>query len=117
MQIGRTVFTLDVLQERFDHGRCPVCATRLTGTSSLTEDGEEPHRPKEREFTVCTECGNVLQFDVNLRLSTASKTDLEELEQEQPDHYNAMMRLSGLFRKSIFLGKLKGAGEKLEANT
>lgn len=105
-RVGETDYDIHMIEEKFDHGRCPYCATRLDGSSSVSKDGTV-HMPSPRNFTICTECGNILQYDADLRVRKPKEEDLEQMKANQPDDYRMLKAMSLLWSKSVFTGKLR----------
>lgn len=60
--------------------RTPACACpKCRHTLDAATDPEGIAAPKPNDVSVCIWCGEILQFDENLKLSSATQAVLEEL--------------------------------------
>ncbi len=61
-------------------GQCPHCGQTVDAISTLA--GQVP-KPKPADMTVCLGCGEVLQFDEQLRVRKMTATEIAALTPEE----------------------------------
>jgi hypothetical protein len=86
----------DLRTTRIIASPCPSCGKIMDAATSC-----EGHVPNPKSFTVCVECGQILQFDQDLRLVNADEADLMTLALEQPKDFQFLVRLSDHYKPKV----------------
>jgi hypothetical protein len=68
--------------------KCPKCGASLDAVSPV---GDKEATPSEGDFSICGYCGTFLRFGEDLQIKTADNTDLNELFQDNPHVYRALI--------------------------
>jgi predicted nucleic-acid-binding Zn-ribbon protein len=83
-------------------GTCPVCGNRLTGALPATNNrGEEKWSPTPGDYSVCVYCGTTLRFEMNLQYRVATRDDLKELLDVQPDTFAVIEKIIAVAHLAI----------------
>lgn len=77
---------------RLPVSQCPTCETQLDAASHLAAV------PKPGDFSICIQCGALLQFRPDLIVRLASPKALEELRTTQPQDWAAICRVQKKIR-------------------
>jgi hypothetical protein len=72
MKKNKTITDLDSVTTRVPPQFCPVCFTVLDAVTNFTD--KVP--PKPGDFTVCIECGSVMEYGPKMDLSLRSLEDI-----------------------------------------
>lgn len=76
--------------------KCPHCHELLDDYTAIESNIDVP---KEGDFSVCFECGEILRFGPELKLYSASQQDIDELMLKQPETYNMLVTAQKEIRK------------------
>ena len=82
---------------------CPNCKYKTDITRSI---GEIKDTPTEGDFSLCSRCGEILQFNAALGLTIASIQDLQEFRQRDRISYKQLLQAQ------IAIRMLKGGRKK-----
>ena len=67
---------------------CPVCGTMADRASD--PDPKTENYPKPGDLSLCWQCGALLQFDIELRLTRADESILNTADKDQVSRYRAL---------------------------
>lgn len=72
-------------------GKCPVCHTTLDGYEyAARERKPEDWTPGPGDYSVCAHCGTLLRYELGMQYSVATRDDLKELQEKQPDDFTML---------------------------
>jgi hypothetical protein len=75
-------------------GSCPVCQCQLTGALPTTNNREQAKwTPIPGDYSICVYCGTPLRFEMDLQYKVATRDDLKELQDAQPDTFALMEKM------------------------
>jgi hypothetical protein len=74
-------------------GRCPACGQIFLKATGLTQPGT---KPRTGDVTICTQCGEILLFDVEL--AVRRPTVLEMIEIQEAPQWATVERASRIIR-------------------
>lgn len=81
--------------------KCPMCHYILDSFSAtLTSENQSTDAPNPGSFSVCLNCATVLVFEIGERFRVATRDDLKELSESEPDSF-------------AMLGKIEAAAQRL----
>lgn len=74
-------------------GECPVCHCHLDGYGAVSTEPTEDWDPKPGDYTVCLKCATVLRYEIGMQYSQATRDDLKELQEHQPECFTMLSKL------------------------
>jgi uncharacterized protein with PIN domain len=66
---------------------CPTCGHKLDASSHADA------APSVKDFSICFECGEILQYEADFTLVAASKEELAEIERKDPGFHQELMAM------------------------
>lgn len=91
--IGRALSKAKETKTPAFHCKCPSCNTDLSAV------GGSGGSPKDKDFSLCTACGEILVFDSELTLKLPSVADWQRLG-TRPDAEKAIFEMQATIRKN-----------------
>lgn len=83
---------------RLEENRCPNCDSLIDGVRELSS-GEQDGTPSPGDVSICAYCGEVLEFDKNLKSIKVTDQALSQLSSDD----RAAVKQASEFFKSKFL--------------
>ena len=82
-----------ITEDKTSH-TCPTCGGVLNAATGAGHDAI----PVEGDITICSYCGEILNFGERLKLYKISSEKLKEIKYESPEDYKLILELSNHFK-------------------
>ena len=77
---------------------CVNCGVTLNAATNVS--GNKQEEPQPGTITVCSECGEIMEFTIDLSLAHIDDETLETIKRETPSQYEHLMKASQAFKNA-----------------